>query len=186
MCDTLYGCMRSTQQTLAGSAVVLPSYVIRCIAVCTRYSIYMQEVPQLSAKATRIANGGSGVQNGHSNGSYDVLSQYAKTYAQQGGQQLKVLGEASMKYLSGAVHNWRTGPTMDHSASPHAPHGKLTDDGLVCIDVIPYSICLVYQLFVWASLADALHSLNMSIFLHYLLSASGKANHVETIFFGTL
>lgn len=119
--------------------------MLLCIVVCTQCSVYLQGVPHLSTKATRIANGSSGVQNGHSNGSYDVLSHYAKTYAQQGGQQLKVLGEASMKYLSGAVQNWRTGPTTDNIASPHASHGELTHDVLVCSDVFLYPSVLVMQ-----------------------------------------
>lgn len=45
--------------------------------------------------------------NGHTSTNYDSLSVYAKAYARQSGQHLKVLGEASFKYLSGAVENWR-------------------------------------------------------------------------------
>lgn len=45
--------------------------------------------------------------NGHTTTNYDSLSVYAKAYARQSGQHLKVLGEASFKYLSGAVENWR-------------------------------------------------------------------------------
>jgi len=44
---------------------------------------------------------------------------------------LKVLGEASMKYLSGAVQNWRAGPTTDNLASPHASAGELVHDLLI-------------------------------------------------------
>ena len=54
--------------------------------------------------------------NGHTNGNVDSLSLFAKAYARQSGQQLKVLGEAGFKYLSGAVENWRAGSAVDDNS----------------------------------------------------------------------
>lgn len=90
--------------------------------------VQTQGVQHVTAKATRIAPhcssaGSAGWQNGHSNGSYDALSSYAKAYAHQGGQQLKVLGEAGMKYLSGAVHTWRNGATAENGCALSALQG---------------------------------------------------------------
>ena len=71
--------------------------------------------------------------NGHATTNYDSLSVYAKAYARQSGQHLKVLGEASFKYLSGAVENWRAagsdtaGVKLSPGSEPaqHAEHMAL-------------------------------------------------------------
>ncbi len=61
--------------------------------------------------------------NGHAaNTNYDSLSLYAKACARQSGLQLKVLGEAGFKYLSGAVETWRAGGT-DNDAVGLSPRG---------------------------------------------------------------
>lgn len=62
--------------------------------------------------------------NQHTNGSVDSLSLYAKACARQSGQQLKVLGEAGFKYLSGAVENWRAGAS-DNGGMITSPRGGL-------------------------------------------------------------
>lgn len=85
----------------------------------------MQGVQHLTAQATRLASDNPGIPNGHSNGSYDILSQYARTHAQQGAQHLKVLGGAGMKYLSGAVQIWRAGASPDNTSQPHGSSGSL-------------------------------------------------------------
>ena len=51
---------------------------------------------------------------------------YAKACARQSGQQLKVLGEAGFKYLSGAVENWRAGTADQSSAKANIPGVQLT------------------------------------------------------------
>ena len=78
-----------------------------------------QAVSQATAQATPLSTPhpsmgpGLSPRNGHTNGNVDSLSLYAKAYARQSGQQLKVLGEAGFKYLSGAVENWRAGSAVD-------------------------------------------------------------------------
>lgn len=62
--------------------------------------------------------------NHHINGSVDSLSLYAKACARQSGQQLKVLGEAGIKYLSGAVENWRPGGS-ENGTQMTSPRGGL-------------------------------------------------------------
>lgn len=104
----------------------------------------LQGEQHLTAKATRIAPGSPGMQNGHSNGSYDVLSQYAKTYAQQGGQQLKVLGEAGIKYLSGAVQTWRTKATAESESLPHANPGEQRSEARKQATRALTSLCTLY------------------------------------------
>lgn len=62
--------------------------------------------------------------NQHTSGNVESLSLYAKAYARQSGQQLKVLGEAGFKYLSGAVENWRSG-VSDNGTQMASPRGGL-------------------------------------------------------------
>ena len=63
--------------------------------------------------------------NHHTNGNVDSLSLYAKACARQSGQQLKVLGEAGFKYLSGAVGSWRAG-TVDYDGKGISPKGGVS------------------------------------------------------------
>ena len=68
--------------------------------------------------------GKCGPRNQHTNGNVESLSLYARACARQSGQQLKVLGEAGFKYLSGAVENWRSG-VSDHATQMVSPRGGL-------------------------------------------------------------
>ena len=79
--------------------------------------LHVQAVSHMTAQATPLSpsHSSNGARSGHSNTNYDSLSLYAKAYAKQSGQQLKVLGEAGFKYLSGAVENWRAGSSDDGS-----------------------------------------------------------------------
>lgn len=68
--------------------------------------------------------GKSDPRNQHTNGNAESLSLYAKACARQSGQQLKVLGEAGFKYLSGAVENWRSG-VPESEPQMTSPRGEL-------------------------------------------------------------
>lgn len=89
-----------------------------------------QAVCQATAQPTPLlfphtSMGGKHDSRNHpTNGNVDSLSLYAKAYARQSGQQLKVLGEAGFKYLSGAVENWRAN-AADHGAKDKSPRGGL-------------------------------------------------------------
>ena len=86
-----------------------------------------QAVCQATAQPTPLLGPHAGVgvpRSHHTNGNVDSLSLYAKAYACQSGQQLKVLGEAGFKYLSGAVENWRAAAT-DHGSKDKFPAGGL-------------------------------------------------------------
>ena len=82
----------------------------------------------MTAQATRLCPAhpsgpaGQSPKNGHTTTNYDSLSVYAKACAKQSGQQLKVLGEAGYKYLSGAVGSWRAGSADSAGATP-SPRG---------------------------------------------------------------
>lgn len=86
-----------------------------------------QAVCQATAQPTPLSVQHTGIGDTRShptNGNVDSLSLYAKAYARQSGQQLKVLGEAGFKYLSGAVENWRAAAT-DHGGKDKSPRGGL-------------------------------------------------------------
>lgn len=84
-----------------------------------------QAVCQATAQPTPLSVHHTGIgdtRNHPTDGNVDSLSLYAKAYAWQSGQQLKVLGEAGFKYLSGAVENWRAAAT-DHGGKGKSPRG---------------------------------------------------------------
>ena len=86
-----------------------------------------QAVCQATAQPTPLSGPHTGAgdpRSHHTTGNVDSLSLYAKAYARQSGQQLKVLGEAGFKYLSGAVENWRAAAT-DHGSKDKFPAGGL-------------------------------------------------------------
>ena len=87
----------------------------------------LQAVSHMTPQATPLSPshasmvGRHTTRNGHAT-NYDSLSIYAKAYARQSGLHLRVLGVAGIKYLSGAVENWRAGGA-DNDAVGLSPRG---------------------------------------------------------------